>query len=172
MPTEHASEHTIKSNVQHFRHALALNEERIGFTPKYDFHCPPLPRTSVQAWFIGTHCNIGGAARHDGLSLYPLQWMLAESRAQGLVLEFSPPPQPPNMENPLEVVFNGQKRTTYLKTGMTVQMWDLANCHDRKSRHADYRIKLDYSAIDELLRLESRRLFESSTIAECSASCE
>lgn len=44
-------------------------------TPKY-----------VEAWFAGSHIDIGGGANQDGLSLYPLQWMLIEAQKKGLCL--------------------------------------------------------------------------------------
>jgi hypothetical protein len=40
----------------------------------------------VEAWFVGVHVDIVGGATLDGLSLYPLQWILIEARACGLAL--------------------------------------------------------------------------------------
>lgn len=40
----------------------------------------------VEAWFVGSHIDIVGGATLDGLSLYPLQWILIEAKACGLVL--------------------------------------------------------------------------------------
>ena len=60
----------------------------------------------VQAWFLGAHGDIGGGSRHDGLSLYPLQWILIESKRYGLVLEFRQVPHHSYLiQNPLEIVF-------------------------------------------------------------------
>ena len=61
----------------------------------------------VQAWFLGAHGDIGGGARHDGLSLYPLQWILIESKRYGLGLEFRQVPRRSSLiQNPLEVIFS------------------------------------------------------------------
>lgn len=40
----------------------------------------------VEAWFVGAHVDVVGGATLDGLSLYPLQWILIEARACGLSL--------------------------------------------------------------------------------------
>jgi hypothetical protein len=36
---------------------------------------------------MGSNQDIGGGAAHDGLSLYPLQWMIIESLRAGLVIQ-------------------------------------------------------------------------------------
>lgn len=90
------------------RHALALNEERMFFPPSvYDCTDTRDKGTSiVQAWFVGTHVDIGGGAEHDGLSLYPLQWMLLESKLHGLVLEHNSKGRLKGLiEDPLHLVF-------------------------------------------------------------------
>jgi hypothetical protein len=61
-------------------------------------------RSIIEAWFVGAHADMGGGASDDGLSLYPLQWMLLESRKLGLVLEHSPKSRARGLiENPLEL---------------------------------------------------------------------
>lgn len=85
---------SFNGSIQHMRHALALNENRRAFGAEYlypNFNHPTtslLVRTCLQAWFTGAHIDIGGSAAKDGLSLYPLQWMMIESRDQGLCLKF------------------------------------------------------------------------------------
>ncbi|KAG5751827.1 hypothetical protein H9Q70_005517 [Fusarium xylarioides] len=85
---------SFNPSIQHLRHALALNEDRQRFEPEYiypDFtnRTQRLEKRSfVQAWFVGAHMDIGGSTDRDGLSLYPLQWMLIESKNHGLNLEF------------------------------------------------------------------------------------
>ncbi|MCJ1306944.1 hypothetical protein MMC25_000588 [Agyrium rufum] len=83
---------SFSDNINHVRHALALNENRTLFAPElYE----PFVNTNmsnhrslIQAWFVGAHSDMGGGSAEDGLSLYPLQWMLIESRRIGLALEF------------------------------------------------------------------------------------
>jgi hypothetical protein len=43
-------------------------------------------RTSQQAWFVGARSDVGGAKSKDGLILCPLQWVVSEAKALGLVL--------------------------------------------------------------------------------------
>jgi uncharacterized protein (DUF2235 family) len=85
---------SFKSNCfKRVRHALSLNEDRPQYVPEIYQTSPDkrLPDNSlVQAWFLGSHGDIGGGHEHDGLSLYPLQWMLLESRKHGLILEHKP----------------------------------------------------------------------------------
>ncbi|KAK6853685.1 hypothetical protein PG995_010497 [Apiospora arundinis] len=84
---------SFNDSIFHMRHALALNEDRAAMQPEciYPSFTPRRTlshRTFVQSWFIGAHIDIGGSSQKDGLSLYPLQWMLIESRETGLCLKF------------------------------------------------------------------------------------
>ncbi|KAI0147663.1 hypothetical protein GGR57DRAFT_493783 [Xylariaceae sp. FL1272] len=80
-------EPSFVGSIQIFRHALAFNDVQ---TTPYTWQTPPddemMNRSFIQAWFIGTHRDICGGMEHDGLSLYPFQWMLLESMKAGLVL--------------------------------------------------------------------------------------
>jgi hypothetical protein len=78
--------------VRNFRHALALNENRASnspYIPETPSHDDLVGRSFVQAWFLGSHNDIVGGTQHDGLSLYPLQWMMVEAMLAGVAL--SPP---------------------------------------------------------------------------------
>ncbi|KAI1188829.1 hypothetical protein F5B17DRAFT_394021 [Nemania serpens] len=99
----------LLKSTRAIRHALALNEARSSFQPCLFGPLPALSpdlaqRSVIEAWFIGSHADIGGGSQDDGLSLYPLQWMLLESRTHGLIFE-------PSWENqsiteePLGLVF-------------------------------------------------------------------
>lgn len=102
---------TDTSFIEHARHALALNEERKSF-PILHFESTDTDmgssdgRDHLESWFVGAHADMGGGARHDGLSLYPLQWMLIESKVRGLVLEYSPPKHVKGLiQDPLKLAF-------------------------------------------------------------------
>ncbi|KAI0199046.1 hypothetical protein F4808DRAFT_227317 [Astrocystis sublimbata] len=91
------------------RHALALNETRNSFQPCLFGPLPALSpdlvqRSIIEAWFMGSHADIGGGSQEDGLSLYPLQWMFLESRIHGLIFEPSWDNQALT-EEPLGLVF-------------------------------------------------------------------
>ncbi|KAI1266061.1 hypothetical protein F5Y18DRAFT_416856 [Xylariaceae sp. FL1019] len=144
-------------STQTLRHALALNETRKSFQP-YLFG--PLPALSpdlshcsvIEAWFMGSHADIGGGAREDGLSLYPLQWMIMESQAQGLIFEPSWRSQSLT-EEPLGLVFpandadqdpskTAQPVEPWLfqyTNGIHVQMVDLRPSHRHGNLQADKR---------------------------------
>lgn len=78
----------IGENVLSARHAVAIDERRLGFPPtlwegvddanKRD-HCDPHRRHYQQRWFVGTHGDIGGG-EGSPLSAAPLKW-IAEGAA-------------------------------------------------------------------------------------------
>ena len=83
----------VSTSAEHVRHAIAINEDQKHLAPIL-FGGKTSPQTFsggslIEAWFIGTHIDVGGGARDDGLSLYPLQWMLIESKNHGLCLNES-----------------------------------------------------------------------------------
>lgn len=108
-PAKYAYDTTFIPSIRHYRHALAFNENRPSLAP--DFLEPPGPndlegRSFVQAWFMGSHQEIVGGTVQDGLSLYPLQWLLVESMLQGLVLSSDVKIDSVRItENPLSLVF-------------------------------------------------------------------
>ncbi|KAI8237114.1 hypothetical protein K4K54_001060 [Colletotrichum sp. SAR 10_86] len=150
---------TDLSFTNEIRHALALNEERKTFPL---LPIDPIENTEVhqnnhrciQAWFVGAHADMGGGADHDGLSLYPLQWMMIESMAQGLVLDYDPPdyikglidspmdlafPKPPKLADLGDKVLEADVPARLLKTepwtfryssGIEITMYDLRQSHN------------------------------------------
>lgn len=99
------------SSTMQVRHVLALNEERASF-PILRFTENPKTNVTeksryIEAWFVGAHADMGGGSLHDGLSLYPFQWMLIESRDLGLEFEYSPKSHVAKnlIQNPLELAF-------------------------------------------------------------------
>lgn len=146
------------SFTNEIRHALALNEERKTFPL---LPIDPIENTEVkndhrciQAWFVGAHADMGGGADHDGLSLYPLQWMMIESMAEGLILDYDPPdyikglidspmdlafPKPPKLADLGDKVLEADVPASLLKTepwtfryssGIEITMYDLRQSHN------------------------------------------
>ena len=75
----------LSPNVSHAFHALAVHELRSAFAPSLWFK--KTPRQVVeQAWFPGTHCDVGGGNPDHSLSDIPFLWMLCH--AENLGLEF------------------------------------------------------------------------------------
>ncbi len=76
------------------RHAVAIDERRAFFRthlwqPPQDPAKPRGPRDLLQVWFPGVHCDVGGGypEQSAGLSKYALEWMIAEARNAGLLVD-------------------------------------------------------------------------------------
>lgn len=69
--------------VQTARHAMAMDERRLAFTPtlwtKVDEQ-----RDIAQVWFPGVHGDVGGSYSDTGLGDITLEWMIKEARKCGL----------------------------------------------------------------------------------------
>lgn len=89
------SDPTVRNKrFNHVRHALALDEYRVPFTPRLykedNFDEPG--RSLKQVWFPGAHCDVGGGYAESpatskggcGLSNRTLEWMRSEAAAVGL----------------------------------------------------------------------------------------
>ncbi|EME79104.1 uncharacterized protein MYCFIDRAFT_79773, partial [Pseudocercospora fijiensis CIRAD86] len=150
---------SFNSSIKHFRHALALHEDRRALQPE-EVHPPEFygtelrhfGRSFVQALFIGSHGDMGGVSEKAGLGLYPLQWMILEANACGTWIDFegkTPTKIGGLIEGPLEVVFprsrSGEdtiKSSFTAANGLVTTLQDLRIVHDQaKSRHM-YGIKL------------------------------
>ncbi|KAI0191886.1 hypothetical protein F4808DRAFT_453599 [Astrocystis sublimbata] len=149
---------SFNDSIQHMRAALALNEDRKAMQPEVLWPSwangtgNMSSRSFLQAWFVGAHINLGGSAKSDGLALYPLQWMLLESQAQGLVLKFVGGFSGRSaMTNPLNLLGIGdsqKKMWSYTtKNGVLVRMCDIRQLHDDKNpiHGARYAIRLEKS---------------------------
>lgn len=131
----------VKS-IQAVRHAVAFNETKL--VPEL-FTTPKVEeldgRSYQQAWFMGSHQDMGGGTQHDGLSLYPFQWMLIESMKAGLAFESG------RKQSALELAFpqfagqlpplNSEEKIEWrllFANKIEVTMFDLATLHiDTKS---------------------------------------
>ncbi|TGJ78556.1 hypothetical protein E0Z10_g10206 [Xylaria hypoxylon] len=145
---------SFNESIQHMRAALALNEDRKamrveGLWPSWGNHASGRPsRSFVQAWFIGTHTDIGGSARMDGLALYPLQWMMLESKAKGLIFKFEGNYGGRELlDNPLEIVgIEGGKNNALFcitENKLVVEMRDIGQIHKEGGLYGNrYAVKL------------------------------
>ena len=122
------------ANTNHVRHALAISEARQHFKPERYKNETGVrlhgggtnPRTCLEAWFLGSHGDLGGACKQDGISLWPLQWIISEACHYGLVLGFKGHDKiriqdpstytMPTGKGPYQIPF---------KNGATVEMWNL-----------------------------------------------
>lgn len=100
----------LLENVRNVRHAMALFERRQHFhLERFSMDGPRRPidqDTSFQeSWFLGAHGDIGGACKSDGLSLWPLQWMVAEAQRFGLHLQLGDEAESPTQRNVVRLIF-------------------------------------------------------------------
>jgi uncharacterized protein (DUF2235 family) len=74
----------LSESVEHARHALAIDDERLTFHPKiWDQEIKPY-QTMKQVWFPGMHTDVGGGYKEYELSDIPLMWMTEEAKRAGL----------------------------------------------------------------------------------------
>ncbi len=83
-------DHSLGDHVEHAAQALAIDETRTAFAPLLWRRQSEWDGTLRQAWFPGTHSDIGGQndkrAATRPLSNIPLVWILAEAESAGLRL--------------------------------------------------------------------------------------
>ncbi|KAI8634072.1 hypothetical protein F5Y19DRAFT_411898 [Xylariaceae sp. FL1651] len=158
-------EPSFVGSIQHFRHALAFNDTQT--TP----HMMEIPRDEgmdgrsfIQAWFMGNHQDICGGSEQDGLSLFPLQWMLLESMAAGLIF------QPDSRNEILSITFpqfagglptleadeKAQWRLKYTN-GIEVSMFDLQSVHGDTKDESDHSVRVNTGSG----RRNHRKVFDS-----------
>jgi hypothetical protein len=108
--------------VDHFRHALALNEQRPLFNPDLWNSGADSPDSSyLEAWFFGFHHDIGGGDDVQGLALWPLQWILHAASDCGLALD-------PN-EEPYDILFTGADNVIETPHEIAMKMYDMIRYH-------------------------------------------
>ena len=160
-----------------------MNEQRTAFKPeiwtfdKVDTkgNIVNPPRSFLQGWFLGTHADIGGANKHDGLSLYPLQWMLCEACNLGLALGSDWTQNLDDIiQNVAEVLFpcgiqnisgnisaHQTQEALCLDNGTEIKMWDIRTMHHQRR----YRIRLNTEiGIRFLYTLIPRKLFDDGKL--------
>ena len=69
------------------RHAISIDERRCFFRQNL-WGAPVQGQNYKQVWFAGVHSDIGGGylERESGLAKVTLQWMIAEAKAAGLLV--------------------------------------------------------------------------------------
>jgi len=72
--------------VEHGRHALAIDDERLTFHPLIWKPEILADQTMKQVWFCGMHTDVGGGYAEHGLSDIALDWMIREAVAHGLAI--------------------------------------------------------------------------------------
>ena len=86
-------------SVHIFRHAMAIDERRcfastsgLLLNPLFLIHsklsAPQRDQDIKQVWFAGVHADVGGGypENESGLSKFPLDWVIEEGKAHGLMI--------------------------------------------------------------------------------------
>ena len=80
--------------VEHGRHALAIDDDRLSFHPELWPHVTGRDgtgsRTMKQVWFAGSHSDVGGGYAEPQLSDVALEWMLCEATSLAAGLRIRP----------------------------------------------------------------------------------
>ena len=71
---------TLNPRIERAVHLVALDEDRVTFTPTLMNKDPENPGRILEAWFPGVHGDIGGGYWVDGLSDVALAFMIARCR--------------------------------------------------------------------------------------------
>jgi uncharacterized protein (DUF2235 family) len=179
---------SLVDSLQHCRQALALNELKKTFvpeiwcvaedSPEYGLRATSKEHSLLQAWFLGTHGDLGGSNAQDGCALYPLQWLLSEARDCGLVLGFKPITrtsfvrrQELDLDDPLALVFpkptgslkeGGSQPYVYaLENGIPTKMWDISSVHKTQG----YRLRINHGKINRwIFKTAPRGVFDQSCL--------
>ncbi len=77
---------TLSESVEHARHALAIDDQRLTFHPTVWEGPLKEHQTMKQVWFGGMHTDVGGGYREQGLSDITLGWMVREAQSHGLLI--------------------------------------------------------------------------------------
>lgn len=84
---------TDNPDIEVGRHAISIDERRAFFRSNRWINSPYTrehgPKDLKQVWFAGVHCDVGGGypEAEGGLSKFPLEWMLEEAKAKGLLID-------------------------------------------------------------------------------------
>ncbi|KAF4979181.1 hypothetical protein FZEAL_4554 [Fusarium zealandicum] len=164
-------------SIETLRHALAMNETRSSRAQELiqlPVGTDMSKRSLIQAWFLGSNDDMCGGTDNDGLSLYPLQWMVLESIHAGLgVLSTG---KSVGGENALSLLFpqytgnlptlDGSEEIEWrlsFSNGINISMFDLQSTHAKRSRTGEniHSIKLES---DRFGRSSSRKIFEPDSL--------
>ena len=72
---------TLHGGVERAVHIVALDEDRVTFTPTLINKDDSRPERILEVWFPGVHSDIGGGYWHDGLSDLALEFMIEQCKA-------------------------------------------------------------------------------------------
>jgi hypothetical protein len=102
-------DHSLGRHIRHGYHALAIDEDRGAYAPILWQRSQHWEGRLEQAWFPGTHGDVGGDIRKVAearpLANIPLNWILRRAERHGLILpdgwqtRFPEDPAAPHVSN-------------------------------------------------------------------------
>ena len=78
------------NKIERACHAHSLDDERTTFHPVLWDESSVAAGKISQVWFAGVHANVGGGYPEDSLAGVPLEWIMTEAEAAGLVFKATP----------------------------------------------------------------------------------
>ncbi|MET0287780.1 MAG: DUF2235 domain-containing protein [Polyangiales bacterium] len=146
---------SLSRHVKHAYHALSIDERRAPFEPTLWSPSHEADQQLEQAWFCGTHSDVGGGLGTNAkLSTVTLAWMFERAKRAGLALD----PQAEQafcIESDVTVAFNGLEnlRAVDLVLGTTVR--ELGYVRDEATAEP---VRDATQAVHESVRERARRV--------------
>ncbi|KAF3940393.1 hypothetical protein ABW19_dt0203119 [Dactylella cylindrospora] len=120
---------TIFDNAAHTYQALGLSE-RNGDAARLQLSPGSSDAVVAEGWFFGNRLDLDGTRCKNGLSLWPLQWLVAEARGKGLVLSSGSSSDSADWEDmnisELFLPQEGNEYPFWFSNGISVNIWDIS----------------------------------------------
>jgi uncharacterized protein (DUF2235 family) len=108
----------LSGSVQVACHALAIDEHRAPFAPTLWDYKPKRGQQVEQAWFCGSHSDVGGGYAETGLSDIALEWMIGKASAAGLAFDAEALAAYPLKPDPLAAIHDSKTGLYRLTRGI------------------------------------------------------
>ncbi|KAF3183076.1 hypothetical protein TWF225_006239 [Orbilia oligospora] len=112
-------------------HALGLNQNNGDGVARLQLPSSSSDGEITEAWFFGNRKDLDGTHSKNGLSLWPLQWLLSEGRTKGLVLNLDFSPEESTGAENLNVaeksLLEGDQYPFWFSNGVGLNIWDISS---------------------------------------------
>ncbi|EPS39969.1 hypothetical protein H072_6310 [Dactylellina haptotyla CBS 200.50] len=153
---------TIFDNVAHAYQALGLNQN-FGEVGRLQQSSESSEGAVTEAWFFGNQLDLNGTRPKNGLSLWPLQWLVAEGRGKGLVLNSTSFESSEGWEdmNTLELFLpqEGHEYPFWFSNGTSVNIWDITAVFKVENHQPEFQTSWTRYLGTEMFR-SPRQVFE------------
>ncbi|KAK6497692.1 hypothetical protein TWF481_012096 [Arthrobotrys musiformis] len=129
-------------DAQNTYHALGLNQVEGAGVARLQLPPSTSGREITEAWFFGNRKDLDGTRSENGLSLWPLQWLLFEGSAKGLVLDVGFFPEEQDDTKNLSVaetfLLQGQQYPFRFFNGVELNIWDVSQIFDVQGHQLEF----------------------------------